>query len=52
MNYLTATDNADADVPMDTTQANTSNLDNSKTTSTRNGKSNYIDDYYCAILNI
>ncbi|XP_029672475.1 E3 ubiquitin-protein ligase HUWE1 isoform X6 [Formica exsecta] len=32
----TAADNADTDVPMDTTQANTSNLDNLKTSSSRN----------------
>ncbi|XP_072752701.1 E3 ubiquitin-protein ligase HUWE1 isoform X5 [Anoplolepis gracilipes] len=32
----TAVDNADTDVPMDTTQANTSNLDNLKTSSSRN----------------
>ncbi|KAL6427459.1 hypothetical protein ACFW04_008764 [Cataglyphis niger] len=32
----TAADNADTDVPMDTTQANSSNLDNLKTSSSRN----------------
>jgi len=36
--FLIAADNADTDVPMDTTQANTSNLDNVKTSSSRNGK--------------
>lgn len=36
--FVTVADNADVDVPMDTTQANSSNLDNSKTSSSRNGK--------------
>lgn len=39
MYFVTATDNADIDVPMDTTQANTLSLENSKTSSSRNGKS-------------
>ncbi|KYN41565.1 E3 ubiquitin-protein ligase HUWE1, partial [Trachymyrmex septentrionalis] len=34
--YCTAADNADIDVPMDTTQANTLSLENSKTSSSRN----------------